>query len=242
MKRLIFVAALLPTIAFAQIRNSKHDLSTTSTATFKATAQTQLCIFCHTPHKAAATRLLWNHEATAQAAWTWGTGVTTTSEGTTLPTTLVAESLRCMSCHDGTIAVGSVLNSSGAPANMPMTVAGGLIPATGKVTGATLGDLSGNHPVSISYPVTGGTAYNGAVSLAKVAGFYSLTAVGCASPSGLCTTGATNGTFINIKGTATAPGMECGTCHDPHNTVAANGFMLRAPQTGSALCLACHIK
>lgn len=245
MKRLLFVvAAFLPTLAFAQISISKHNLSTTGTFTVRATTQTQLCIFCHTPHKAAATRLLWNHTATAQAAWTWGTAVTTTSEGTTLPTTLMDESLRCMSCHDGSIAVGSVLNSAGAPAVLAMNgVTGtGMIPATGKVMGATAGDLAGNHPVSISYPVAAGTAYNGAISQANTAGFHPLTVAACASPSGLCTTGPVNGTFINMKGTATAPGMECGTCHDPHNTVNANGFMLRAPQTGSALCLACHIK
>ena len=35
------------------------------------------------------------------------------------------------------------------------------------------------------------------------------------------------------------PGVECGSCHDPHNET---GLFLRIDNTGSAVCLACHIK
>ena len=36
------------------------------------------------------------------------------------------------------------------------------------------------------------------------------------------------------------PSVECGSCHDPHNTVTAT--FLRMSNSGSALCLACHDK
>lgn len=39
--------------------------------------------------------------------------------------------------------------------------------------------------------------------------------------------------------------MTCGTCHDPHEPPTANGgkrAMLRIDNTGSALCIECHVK
>jgi hypothetical protein len=42
-----------------------------------------------------------------------------------------------------------------------------------------------------------------------------------------------------------APSVECGSCHDPHvesNTGVAGETFLRIKNTGSAVCLACHVK
>ena len=36
----------------ADVRNTRHNLSATGTGTVKATSETQVCVFCHTPHGA----------------------------------------------------------------------------------------------------------------------------------------------------------------------------------------------
>lgn len=43
-----------------------------------------------------------------------------------------------------------------------------------------------------------------------------------------------------IASTTTQPFVECASCHDPHNST--NATFLRIANTGSAVCLACHIK
>ncbi|UCE30214.1 MAG: hypothetical protein JSW68_08915 [Burkholderiales bacterium] len=56
--------------------------------------------------------------------------------------------------------------------------------------------------------------------------------------------------FSGVGGAANTPSVECGSCHDPHvaegdvgpNSVAAGATFLRISNTGSAVCLACHIK
>lgn len=241
MKRILLLAAILaPLAALAQnITASKHNLSMTGTGTVKAATETQICIFCHTPHKAQATQLLWNRNATAATTVSWGT--TTTTAGTALPTSLMPASLACMTCHDGTVAIGSVRNAGSGVAGVIVVnggQVGGLMSVGGTVglVGTTNNDLSGNHPVSIGYPGSG--AYNGLANTAT--GYRAVLAAGCSSPSGICTNGPTYGLMINLKGTAAVAGVECGTCHDPHGT--ANTFLLRAPVAASNLCLACHIK
>src|SRR6185503_13726252 len=42
---------------------SKHDLSSTGPGTIKATAESDVCGFCHTPHRGTGETPLWNHAA-----------------------------------------------------------------------------------------------------------------------------------------------------------------------------------
>jgi predicted CXXCH cytochrome family protein len=240
MKSLKWLAlvALLPTVASAAIRNSRHDLSSSSTAAVRSAAAggtDQICIFCHTPHNAAATQLLWNHTATAVATWTWG--ATTTTGGTTLPTTPSTLSTRCLACHDGSVALGSVLNSSGAAATFTMTAAVG----AGFRVGAA-GSMSGHHPVGVPYATS---TYNTLISRARIGvGDYFATQTGVActgSATGACTTGGAAGANVSLYGAAGAYGVECLSCHDVHNEF-AQSYFLRASNAASALCLACHNK
>ncbi|NIR44634.1 MAG: hypothetical protein GWN51_09725, partial [Gemmatimonadetes bacterium] len=96
----------------SQMINTGHDLSAGST--FGATTNaTGICVFCHTPHQAAAANgqdPLWNHTLSATAAY--GVYGSTTMDAT--PTELggavagtAAISNLCLSCHDGTVSVGS---------------------------------------------------------------------------------------------------------------------------------------
>ena len=51
--------------AEATIANTLHNLTATGPGTFKDPAVGQLCVFCHTPHRAATTRALWNRDLPA---------------------------------------------------------------------------------------------------------------------------------------------------------------------------------
>jgi predicted CXXCH cytochrome family protein len=231
------LVALLPlAAAYAAITNSKHDLSSASTATVKSTGTDQICVFCHTPHKAQSTQVLWNHSASANAAFNWG-GVTQTSGGTTLPAAISTRSLRCLSCHDGSVALGDVTNFGGAAASLAMTGAG---QTANKLTDAyyvvgASGNLGGNHPVGIPYPGQAGQ-YNGistTVTSGSGTGY-----VAAATITGSATT------TVKLFADATTPsvvGIECGSCHDVHNSQSLPALLWK-DNAGSALCISCHQK
>ena len=150
----LFLAALAlasaaPRVAFAQsaatIIGTKHNLSSTGPGAYRASGETRICIFCHTPHNATAASPLWNKELEPVTYQVYAS-----------PTLKVAQKLGavpqpagptklCLSCHDGTIALGAVLNPAG---GIAMSGAGSL--ATGSLTNLGL-DLRGHHPVSFRY-------------------------------------------------------------------------------------------
>jgi predicted CXXCH cytochrome family protein len=140
-RRLLVLAlcALLlgPSQAGASILETAHNLSATGPGAVKAPAVGEVCIFCHTPHRASQTRALWNREVPQTIYNLYGSS---TLEATLKQPT--GASRLCLSCHDGTTALGNL--------RVP--------PATGRVTlgpltgGASLGtDLSDDHPVSFVY-------------------------------------------------------------------------------------------
>ncbi len=238
---IVAAIALAPAGAVAQgLTGSRHDLSRTSTATIKAVSETRICVFCHTPHKAASTRLLWNKAAVVgQRGWATGT---TTANGTQLPRDILPESKRCLSCHDGTIALGDVVNAgSGQPDPIAMTANA---PSAAYLVGnGPSGDeMNGSHPVSIPYA---GQSYNGITSgvtnPSAPGGYWAVTTSGCVSPSGICTNKPTDGPYINLRGTASNAGIECATCHEPHGKY-PNTLFLRVTYDASRLCQACHNK
>ncbi len=264
---------LIPAMAQAQvgIRGTRHDLSSSTANAGVTSAQNQICIFCHTPHKAQSTQLMWNKVMTAATTLNWGTdldgqALTLTSFGTTLPTTLRSSSRRCLSCHDGSVAIGDVSNAGGGLAGN-IAVSGTDVSAAGMINNAayrigsvagTTNSYGGNHPISIPY--AGETGYNSlnsavpvtAVTAVSTSGYYwSTTTTGCESLSGVCTTAtgadALNGARINlipqtVGGTANV-GVECASCHEPHNKYTPNVYFLRVDvANASSLCRSCHKK
>src|SRR5208282_3340584 len=89
------------------ITGTIHDFS--AGGHFGATVAVGQCTFCHTPHGAITTSLLWNHTLSGQT-YSWDT--TATMAGTPFPTfadmTWGGPTAKCLSCHDGTVAVQSV--------------------------------------------------------------------------------------------------------------------------------------
>ncbi len=127
------------------VTNTLHNLSITGPGTVKSTVEEEICIFCHTPHKASLDQPpLWNRSLAGDIYTTYGSG------GTTYQSISIKASVGqptgsaklCLSCHDGTIALGSVLSRGS-----DITMAGGVttMPA-GRTLLAT--DLTDDHPVS----------------------------------------------------------------------------------------------
>ncbi len=125
----------------ADMVNTRHNLSVSGPGPIRALTETRICIFCHTPHNATPLSPLWNKDIepqnyTVYASPTLKTGPLPQPSG---PTKL------CLSCHDGTIAMGAVVNPTSG-----IKMAGGDILAPGSLSNFGL-DLSGHHPVSFSY-------------------------------------------------------------------------------------------
>lgn len=238
--KLVALLTLVPALALAQgITGTRHDLATGAAGGGpKATSNTQTCGFCHTPHNSNTQALIWNKTlATGTRGWT----ATSTANGTSLPTAIQPASMRCLSCHDGTVALGDVSNvGNGSAGNIAMSgpVTAGYLVGDGVAPNAMLN----NHPVSIPYA---GATYQTVVSGATTSGTFdyrTTTNTGCDTPSGWCTSFAGNGNRIYLYGTAaTNVGIECGSCHEVHNKYGGSYF-LRASATGSQICLACHEK
>lgn len=149
MKKLLVLAALVAlcsTSAFAAITNTKHDLSSSSTAAIKGTS-TEICVYCHTPHgaTAAGTAPLWNRTTTA--ATDFYNNPAGSINGTMgLAGVNASDAILCLSCHDGASLTDALTN----PPN-----SGGAVPAVQTGAAANLGtDLSNDHPVGFNYLTT----------------------------------------------------------------------------------------
>jgi predicted CXXCH cytochrome family protein len=125
----------------ADIVNTKHNLSVSGLGSIRASTETRICVFCHTPHNATPSSPLWNKDLEPRVYTVYASP---TLRAGTLPQPTGPTKL-CLSCHDGTIAMGAVVNPSGG-----ITMTGGnTLPST-SLSNFGL-DLSGHHPVSFPY-------------------------------------------------------------------------------------------
>ncbi len=139
-------AAALSAPAPAQMTSivgSPHDLSAGSRSAVRAAVEDQVCIFCHTPHNASPVGALWNRGQSSQAY-----SVYTSRALNARPGQPTGSSKLCLSCHDGTIALGSVLTQA-----TPIQMLGGV--TTMPAGHANLGtDLRDDHPISFVFDTT----------------------------------------------------------------------------------------
>jgi hypothetical protein len=258
MKRIIWLIVILlsvpavVSIVWAGIANTKHNLSVTGPGTIKAVSETEICVFCHTPHGASAERPLWNHTMSSQ---TYILPTSSDPQWSNLLTTVQqpdGDTRLCLSCHDGTVAIGSVVNLPG-PAGGPGTIAMQGVGGSGEMPSTAYGfigtDLSGTHPVSIA---VNDTLINDKNACTQT-GAYTLQYPPGGSPVRLRPTNNTyNGEPGNPVTTATGftynAGVQCTSCHDPH--IETTDFLVLGtgspdptkghPGSWSALCDECH--
>lgn len=149
---IIFAA---PNINAIDIRSTKHNLSTTGPGAIKAVPGAeptqQICIYCHTPHRAVGATPLWNHTLSPKASYILPESPTQLSKPSNPPD---GDSRLCLSCHDGMVAIGAIVHMKGSPTTISMQGAGAKEELVPSVQGALTnlgGDLSGSHLISIAY-------------------------------------------------------------------------------------------
>jgi len=220
---LLALAALLglvaPATAQQSIVNTKHNLSAFSTAgpvRAPEGGESEVCVFCHTPHGGQTGGPLWNRNSVGDTYVPYDSPSLQATVGQ--PT---GPSKLCLSCHDGSIALGSVLNTPGSPGSaagidVSNTGPGGAMPAGPTLLGQ---NLTNDHPVSFEYT----TALAGDDQE-------------LADPSDVVSAGLP--LFPRSGGRA----LQCTTCHDPHIQSPAKFLRMEPRDQLTGLCLTCHRK
>jgi predicted CXXCH cytochrome family protein len=125
--------------------NTRHNLSRTGPGDIKALTEDRICVFCHTPHNANPLTPLWNKNLEGVNYALYPPYTSSTMRSLSPPTGPTGATRLCLSCHDGTIALGQVLRPA---EKIAMTVSGG-IPA-GRPSNFGM-SLASHHPLSFSY-------------------------------------------------------------------------------------------
>lgn len=139
----IFILALLQIEASGKnILDTKHNLSVTGRGLIKIKSTTVgMCIFCHTPHNAIRDiPYLWNRKKSTANYIPYQSSTLYATVGQ--PT---GASKLCLSCHDGTIALGALVSKL---QEIPFAAGIRFIPRGPARLGT---DLSDDHPVSFIY-------------------------------------------------------------------------------------------
>ncbi|MBI3397709.1 MAG: hypothetical protein HY026_00465 [Deltaproteobacteria bacterium] len=205
------------------VTGTKHNLSMYGPGTVKSPSTTEICVFCHTPHNSNPSGALWNKADPGSTYILYGT-TTMTAVSLGQPT---GSSRLCLSCHDGTIAIGALLNAPGAVLASTLSMQG-VDPTTGALlstSAANLGtNLSNDHPISFAYSLS--YPANNEVK----------------DP------GESSKNYPNITPAVLDKNgnVQCTSCHDPHSKTYPK-FLLEAldPGTGNygaQQCNRCHAK
>ncbi len=243
----IFVSLffLMPLHIFAagveDIINTKHNLSVSGPGTLKATSESRVCVFCHTPHGStvAPNAPLWNRTLSTAVYTEYSSD---SFDGAATIGQPSGSSKLCLSCHDGALVIGDVNFANGVlGANLPMqgTDGDGTFTSVDELTGFTrkLGvNLGNDHPISFTYDsslaTTDGELYDPSIA-------------------------AHIGNRVQGQPKAAVPlendQVQCITCHNPH-TIDDKFLRLNRLQASShgtdgvfdpandIVCLACHDK
>ncbi|MGB5081959.1 MAG: cytochrome c3 family protein [Burkholderiales bacterium] len=269
---LVAVCAALSSEGWAarvsDVRGSTHNLSASGAGSVRSASETQVCVFCHTPHAATpAATPLWNRLLSSA---TYTVYTSSSLDASAIQGSLDqpgGSSKLCLSCHDGTLAIGNVnvLSGQGSadqqgtiPVPLSGTGSGGVIPpGAGATSGFTrnLGiSLSNDHPISLSFTNT----------LAARDGELRDVDANQKWPPG-------SGTVLGVRSSGYRPllpleptgagntgQVQCATCHDPHlietdltlgsqKFLRQNRFQEAPPanaydQANDLICLSCHDK
>lgn len=239
--------------AFAAIASTKHNLGSDGTGSNSFTGTSEICVFCHTPHGAntSAAVPLWNRNISSNTAYT-----TFDSLGTTSLDSAVASvgsvSIACLSCHDGTQAMDTIINEPGSGLDVTGYSGGGWTGNNSPQGVANLGlDLTNDHPIGILYGGGGLTQSSPSATMTDADFNTALsqtlngTEIWWVDTDADSTRDKTDIQLYtrNLSSTGFAgepqPFVECASCHDPHS---GNTTFLRIENTNSAVCLACHNK
>jgi hypothetical protein len=251
--RFSVISVVVAISLLASIVNTRHNLSISNTVApldvndtiIKASTETEICVFCHVPHSARPVGApLWNRSMPTTDYVMYESDYLRRMEypiATSLGVdndTPGALSRQCLSCHDGTIAVGAVhklrYNVLTTPIDMVGVDGSGMIPDT--AAGFIGTNLTKHHPVGIVFDDTKSYTFNDG-STRDMELVYDATSA------------------IKLFEYPSEPGkkyVECSSCHDPHkegsNTKLESNKFLRVDSEGSLgknfykTCISCHSK
>ncbi len=212
---IIFVAAMWASTSNAGpgIEVTRHNLSVSGPGAVRSLKENEICVFCHVAHSKSDERTLWNHRTSPSVTYLPYDSPTMDSR----PGQPDGSSRLCLSCHDGTLAVGATRDRRDP---IPMK---GIDPSGRLRRGPTnLGlDLSGDHPLSMRY--------DGARRASLTDPRTQLNAAPRLN---------SGGSLLDEKGK-----VQCSSCHDPHSDPAALGALVPPFWRGatfSEVCTACH--
>lgn len=141
---LLLLLLALGCVAQAQVTTNgdvlgSHNLSTSGTGPVKGRGDA--CLYCHAPHSGVGTpnAALWSQTLSVQ---TYTTYSSTTLKNAPVQPLLGGSSSLCLSCHDGTVAVGQTQPYG------PQTITGNMNPTDMFGSG-----LQGSHPFSLKLPL-----------------------------------------------------------------------------------------
>jgi predicted CXXCH cytochrome family protein len=190
-----------------------HNLSASGPGEIHAQSETEVCKFCHIPH-AAVVQPLWGHALSTAERYQ----VATLRRGRVSAEAPQPDgsSRLCLSCHDGTVALGEVRRGT---TRIAMSGSQRLEPGRSGHIGI---DLSGSHPVSFVVPDVDAAAGAGSDMTLRP----------------LALVNADKDVKLDGEGK-----MQCTTCHDPHqDRYYRPGSVPRfwVKPTVGEVCLACH--
>lgn len=248
----------------AGISGSKHDLTANGTGGNHITGNgtdpaPEICVFCHTPHgsNSSIKAPLWNKNNTSAGLTTYSQTNSSTMDGTVVTGGV---SLACLSCHDGTQAMDMMINRPGSGGwTDGLTAARGYGTAQytwsanvdGKMQAGVFNlgtDLTNDHPIQVQY-CGGGMTLSGGVGVmtaCKDADFNAPVTMAANTIAyfdggqGVAANSKRDKNDIQLYSRDSEFFVECGSCHDPHNTT--NATFLRRSNANSGVCLTCHNK
>ncbi len=239
------ICVLLCGVARAQptsVVGGPHNLSAGGPGPVRAMTESEVCIFCHAPHNAAPIRPLWNRTMPSDAY-----SIYTSRALDAVPGQPTGTSKMCLSCHDGTIALGAIVSR-----DMPITMSGGV--TTMPLGAGHIGtDLRDDHPISFRFDSSlagQDPRLRNPSSLPPQVRLDSNDELQCTA----CHDAHNNslGSFLVMQnsnselclschtlGTTTVGGhSSCNACHQPHS--APSGSYLLRGATVADTCVRCH--
>lgn len=112
-----------------------HDFSSSASPMHGPNANA--CSYCHIPHRGLSSTPLWNQQLSTQPYGLYTSG---TAQNVQVQPAVGKTSTLCLSCHDGTVAVGQ-------------TVSYGKVTMTGAMTTSVGTKMESSHPFSLQLPL-----------------------------------------------------------------------------------------
>lgn len=238
-----------------KIANNAHNLSVSGPGNVRASGESQICIFCHVGHNGSPAAPLWNRHDPGGGYIPYTSSTIAANPGDPTGTSIL-----CLSCHDGTIALGKLVSK-----RTTVNIVGGPNMAPGRYN--LTKDLSDDHPISFNYDNSQRIKSSELIPSSSLTGAVRLDDSGqlqCTSchnahdnqfgkflvtepaRGGLCLScHVKDGWSISSHANASAnwdgksvADLACQSCHVPH---AAEGReRLMRSQVEENVCLACH--